>query len=89
MTATHNTSHLNRMVTDMLLCNHNLVADHNGHALYAEVHSETDRRWLHRLGYEDCGPSLGHPPEPQSYVLARAPRCRLPSRQDHPGGPVS
>jgi len=74
------TGHQSRMVTDMLLHHQSLLADREQHTLYTEAHSDKDRDWLHRHGYNGCGPSLGYLPDPQSYVLART--AQRPSRPD-------
>jgi hypothetical protein len=62
-----------RMIADLLLHHQHQRADRTGHTLYIEAHHERDRTWLSRIGYSDYGPSLGHPPAPQSYVLLRTP----------------
>ncbi|MFI7543811.1 hypothetical protein [Actinoplanes sp. NPDC049599] len=73
-----------RMIADLLLHHQHQRADRDGHTLYLEAHHQHDRTWLNRLGYSDCGPSLGHPPAPQSHALTRTPlRPPLPATKRH------
>ena len=72
--------HSSRMIVDLLLHHQNMRADRDGQSVYAETHRESDSEWLRRLGYDDCGLSLGHPEDPRSYARAPKPHRSKPSR---------